>query len=278
MAGVGKKGDIYMVFDSNEKLHAIGKMEDVDIFGPNIITDPIDIQDANKRKTVKSKFAAKLDKEFEVEGSVIVKLEKGGSFLYIPGFVEKIEQAPSAGTPGKYTIGIARDSRITEVNEENIAKNVPLGINEEGWFFSDTVLGSLLDGNQSISYTDYANKAGEIITKVDGARKITATALAKSDPTKPEDSYTIDPINLAGNDITEVKMKSVVPFIYNTPADAGVLSDPAKNHVVMTTDASQIIFGGKKSRKQKTRKNTMPLQFATGAKRAYLKRRKSSRK
>jgi hypothetical protein len=62
-------------------------------------------------------------------------------------------------------------------------------------------------------------------------------------------------------------MKSVVPLSFNTADGSGKIAL-----------SRATVFGGKKSRKQKTRKNTMPLQFAPGAKRSYLKRRKSSRK
>jgi len=268
-------GDIYMVFKQDDltKLKAMGKMESNNTIGASVNDIEVDTNDVGQKNMLKSKFAAKLDKEFKVTDSVIVKLEKDDSFLYIPGFVVEVVAAAAAAAP-TYNIGVAKDSTITAVKEENIAKNVPLTVDQEGWFFSDTVLSSLLDGTQTITYTDYAKKAEDIITKVDGARKIKVDNTTKIGS---DDAYEINPaIVLAGKDITQVKMKSVVPLIYNTPsADVG---DPTKNHVVMTADSSKIIFGGKKSRKQKTRKNTMPLQFAPGAKRAYLKRRKSSRK
>lgn len=276
-----EKGDIYMVFDKDiatPTLKAMGTMASVNDMGLNIITAAVDPSDPKNNKAITEKFAANFDKIFAPNESVIVKLENGGEFLYIPGFVESVVP----GAPATYTIGVAKDREITGVEEKNIAKNVPLtdaAGNNEGWFFSDTVLGSLLESTQTITYNNYNTKIKDIIASKDGARKIKAIRLFNSDSSKPDnDSYEIDTIKLGEKNITQVKMKSVVPFIYNTPADASVVGDPAKNHVVMTADPSKIIFGGKKSRKQKTRKNTMPLQFAPGAKRAYLKRRKSSRK
>jgi hypothetical protein len=274
---MSEAGDIYMVFkpDDPTKLKAMGKMKSNDTIGASVNDIEVDTNDVGQKNMLKSKFAAKLDKEFNVTDSVIVKLEKGGSFLYIPGFVVEVVAAAAAAAAPTYNIGVAKDSTITAVKEENIAKNVPLTAGQEGWFFSDTVLGSLLDGTQTITYEKYAIKAEDIITKVNGARKIKVENTIKIGS---DDAYEINPaIVLDAKDITQVKMKSVVPFIYNTPALPAVLSDPAVNHVVMTEKVNTI-FGGKKSRKQKTRKNTMPLQFAPGAKRAYLKRRKSSRK
>ena len=64
-----------------------------------------------------------------------------------------------------------------------------------------------------------------------------------------------------------VKPKSVVPYLFNKENAGNVEASDTKT-----------VFGGKKTYTKKTRKNTMPLQFAPGAKRAYLKRRKSSRK
>jgi len=271
-------GDIYMVFDkdiSTPTLKAMGKMDTTDKIGTPIDGISGTIPDI-KRKPIQllATLSANIDKVFKVNESVIVKLEDGGGteFLYIPGFV--VGPVPAPGPGAKYNIGLAKDREITGVEEKNIARNVPLKVGEAGWFFSDVVLGNIVKGNgdnKKMTYANYVAQVAEIISSVNGARKIEAIAV------DPGNSYTIRPITLDGNPINQVKMKSVVPLIYNTSANASVVANPALNHVVMTVNANKI-FGGKKSRKQKTRKNTMPLQFAPGAKRSYLKRRKSSRK
>ena len=276
---MAEKGDIYMVFDKaigTKTLKAIGTMETTDKIGTPIVGISGTIPDI-KHKPIQllATLSANIDKVFKVNESVIVKLDDGGGteFLYIPGFVVAVVPDPAGGSP-TYNIGLAKNSTIIGVKEKNIARNVQLAAGDEGWFFSDTVLVSLLGPSQEITYDNYVRQVADIISDPNGARKIKATAVNLG-----SESYTIAQITLDRKPITQVKMKSVVPLIYNTPNDDNaVLANPAVNHVVMTADLSKIIFGGKKSRKQKTRKNTMPLQFAPGAKRSYLKRRKSSRK
>ena len=285
-----KNGDIYLIFDKEnpDLLKAMGKMNDA-----KQMADPIKevSGEVNKIKTnqkLKQRISSNLNRKFETGYSVIVKLQHNSNFLYIPGFVVGIQMGTGQNGSNLYKIGVAKDKTITGVQQNQIARNDALEpanpLNNEGWFFSDVVLGSLLDGNNTeLEYQQYAEKMEEIIRNTDGVRKITVQSLTSSPdakkkasetspPTSPDqDSYQLtDKITLNNNEIEQVKMKSVVPLIFN----AAELADPEK----IVPSSATTVFGGKKSRKQNTRKNTMPLQFAPGAKRSYLKRRKSSRK
>jgi len=254
-------GDIYMVFDKTEPtiLKAMGKMTDNNTIGASVNDNEVDTKIQVEKDMLKSKFAAKSSGQLNNGDSVIVKLAHDGKFLYIPGFVVDTNR-----DAGPYKIGVAPGRTIINVLEENIVKNRKLEIDEKGWFFSDIVLGQVVKGeatdNKELGYDEYVKGIDKIIL---GSALIDITA-------DNGDTYTHIEFKLQnGNDIAEntVKPKSVVPYIFNTE-NAGKLA----------VSTVKTVFGGKKSRKQKTRKNTMPLQFAPGAKRAYLKRRKSSRK
>ena len=266
-----------MVFDKDIKkqaLKAMGTMKNA-----NEIGTPIDSISGNTKAFSPiqlTTLSANIDKVFAKDESVIVKLKDADKILYIPGFVVE------GGGAAPYTIGLAKDITITGVDEQNIAKNIQLddADNNEGWFFSDAVLGSFAGAGNSTTYGEYIKKIEDITTHANSVRKIKVSSLASSPdaikkasettpPTSPDkDSYELTAvITLNGKNITQVKMKSVVPLSFNKE-DGGEIA----------ISLATTVFGGKKSRKQKTRKNTMPLQFAPGAKRSYLKRRKSSRK
>jgi hypothetical protein len=283
-------GDIYLIFDKENpgKLKAMGKMKDAKQMAEPVKEVSGEVATIKADPKIKQRISSNLNRKFEKGYSVIVKLEHDNKFLYIPGFVVDIEVAGDGSM--RYKIGVAKDKTITGVQQNQIARNdalepanPPNPPNNEGWFFSDVVLGSLLDGNNTeLDYKAYAAKMDDIITNANGVRKITVQSLTsspdaikKASETSPattadQDSYQLtDPIELNNNEIEKVKMKSVVPLSFNAADVSGEKIAPS---------SATTVFGGKKSRKQNTRKNTMPLQFAPGAKRSYLKRRKSSRK
>jgi hypothetical protein len=200
-------GDIYMVFDikNPKNLKAIGRMENANSIGPSVDSGDID---TIKDEPNLQKLSANIDKVFEVNDSVIVKLVKiANEILYIPGFVVEVVPAVAASEAPTYNIGLAKDRTIIGVEEKNIARNIPLKEplpasavpGEEGWFFSDTVLLSLLGPNQEITYAAYAAKASDITTNPNGVRKIKVKSLKMSDASVGEnDSYELtDPIDLA---------------------------------------------------------------------------------
>jgi hypothetical protein len=254
------EGDIYLIFDKNDKtmLKAMGTMTDSSNFGNSINDTVVNTSVDDEKKILKEKFSAKTASEFNNDDSVIVKLEDNGKIIYIPGFV-----VDTNGGSGPFKIGVESGRTITNVPKENIVKNRKLESGEKGWFFSDVVLGQVVKGktdNKELDYTEYKKGIPAIIV---GSGLIEITG-------ENGDKYTHTGFKLTNsNDIAEntAKFKSVVPHLFNKE-NAGKLE----------SSDSKTVFGGKKTNTKKTRKNTMPLQFAPGAKRAYLKRRKSSRK
>jgi hypothetical protein len=257
-----QKDDIYLVFDkdNNRTLKAMGKMHDNTTIGERVNDVVVDTRNKDEKEVLIEKFAANTSSVFNIEESVVVKLEDGGNFLYIPGFVVDVDSSA-----GLYKIGVETGRTITAVPKENIRHNRKLKSGEKGWFFSDIILGQVVKnkGDQKeMNYDTYRKGIPAIIT---GSGIIDITG-------ENGDKYTHNTFKIKnGKDIppNTVKFKSVVPLRFN--AAHGVSGE-------LTPSPAITVFGGKKSRKQKTRKNTMPLQFAPGAKRSYLKRRKSSRK
>ena len=267
-ATVGDTGDIYMIFNKDDLKHikSIGTLSaELNDTSIGSISD-VNKLDEPEVKIIQEKLFNSIKKSTPIKpnDSVIVKLQNSipDNFLYIPGVVTV------AGAT--YTINIGEGTTITNVDARNITKNRQLKDNETGWFFSDSVLASFIkDGKVNVTsmpYNEYADKIDAIRAKSDTYRLIENK---KATTVGTDVVYEINTIDLGSKDITEVKAKSVVPYFYNQKAD---LQDKIEQ-----IDTA-IVFGGKKSKKPKTRKNTMPLQYAPGAKRAYLKRRKSSRK
>jgi len=254
------EGDIYLIFDKNDtqKLKAMGTMADSSNFGNSINDTVVNTSVDDEKKNLKEKFAAKSSSNFNNDDSVIVKLEDNGKNLYIPGFV-----IGTNGGSGPFKIGVEPGRTITNVPKENIVKNRKLEIGEKGWFFSDVVLGQIVKGKNDNKELDYAEYKKGIPTIIVGSGLIEITG-------EQDDKYKHVQFSLInGNSINPdtAKFKSVVPYLFNKENAGKVEASDTKT-----------VFGGKKTYTKKTRKNTMPLQFAPGAKRAYLKRRKSSRK
>lgn len=254
------EGDIYLIFDKNDKtkLKAMGTMTDSSNFGDSINDTVVDTTADDEKKILREKFTAKASIEINNDDSVIVKLEDNGKIIYIPGFVVDTNSGS-----GPYKIGVEPGRTITNVPKENIVKNRKLESGEKGWFFSDVVLGQVVKGktdNKELDYTEYKKGLQAIIV---GSGIVNITGFDGDKYKHAEFAL------LNGNIIKEdaAKFKSVVPYLFNK-----------ENAGKVEASDSKTVFGGKKPNAKKTRKNTMPLQFAPGAKRAYLKRRKSSRK
>jgi len=254
------EGDIYLIFDKNDKqkLKAMGTMADSSNFGNSINDTVVNTSVDDEKKTLKEKFATKTSSDFNNDDSVIVKLEDSEKYLYIPGFV-----VDTNGGSGPFKIGVESGRTITNVPKENIVKNRKLEIGEKGWFFSDVVLGQIVKGKNDNKELDYAEYKKGIPAIKSGSGIINITGI-------DGDKYKHLEFSLLNRNIIKedtAKFKSVVPYLFNK-----------ENAGNIESSASKTVFGGKKTNTKKTRKNTMPLQFAPGAKRAYLKRRKSSRK
>jgi hypothetical protein len=251
-----EENNIVMTFNESGELTGVGKSTGNAKVGiqTKIIDNPLILTDENKPKLIEQ-LKLKNKEKYEVNDAVIVKLVGNNNILYIPGFI--------VSGAGPYIVGVDKERTIINVDAKNIVLNRKLASGEQGWFFSDVVLGEVVkDGGDTkeLNYDTYVERIDKIIP---GSALITITG-------ETSDKYTHMAFNLINNnDISEntAKFKSVVPYLFNK-----------EENEKLAVSESKTVFGGKKSRKQKTRKNTMPLQFAPGAKRAYLKRRKSSRK
>lgn len=285
------KGNILMTFNIEGKLLGLGKAVNASTpitvekaFTGELDLASIDPNDKYKKTVAKALLSTSFKEEYKKDDGVIVKL-KGGTdvYLYIPGIIES-DVNPLAVSAN---VIVGDGKKIIDVPLTNICSNYKLKENESGFFFSDFALGTILGGKKhSEIEDDHLNQ----IIKEDNYKKITITPpsaggdIIKTDAGKEyyisHNSFTVGTGSMQKTIGTNdnVSTKSVVPMGFNMVDDIGnpesiVLTKPDDINVNKT-----VVFGGKQSKKQKTRKNTMPLQFAPGAKRAYLKRRKSSRK
>ena len=285
-----KKGNIVMTFNTEGKLLGLGKVN-VDTT-PSVqvekaLTGEINLgvtasdQDKYKKTLAKALLSTSFKETYNKDEGVIVKLKAKSvdEYLYIPGII-----AANVDSGGKADVIVGDGKTMTEVPLENIRSNYKLKENESGFFFSDTELANTLGGKTYSNITDDDLKT---IIKEDNYKKFSIPSLGASIITKDvatnkeyyirHNAFTIGSTKktIGAND--RVSTKSVVPMGFNMVND---IENP--NFIELTTDSNineqNVVFGGKQSKKQKTRKNTMPLQYAPGAKRAYLKRRKSSRK
>jgi hypothetical protein len=270
--------NIVMTFNTDGKLLGLGKtnagLAPVNVPVQKSMTDVIDLgnsatpTDIYKKTVAKALLSTDFKTGYTKNDSVIVKLKDSASdsFLYIPGTIE--QDVPVGGANATVIAGDGK--RITKVPLTNICTNYKLKEDETGFFFSDSVIGGVL--RQDV---EFGSITGEQLNGIiQGTGKITVSA-----GINPE-RYNHTAFKLKnGTDIqlNMAKQKSVVPMGFNNVND---IENPTEITLTLPNEITNntVVFGGKKSKKQKTRKNTMPLQFAPGAKRAYLKRRKSSRK
>lgn len=267
-----KPENIVMIFNKDGKLLGLGKTNAgvpvIDVPVQKSMTGEIDLGNEYKKTVAKALLSTDFKTQYKKNDSVIVKLQVGAEkILYIPGIIE--DNVLSSANDATVIVGEGGNLKITEVPFANICSNFKLKENETGFFFSDRVIKDVLKNDTVFGSITDANLNGII----KGTGKITVTSING-------EKYNHDEITLINTekiDSNTAKQKNVVPMGFNNVND---LANPSQ--ITLTTPDeitnNTVVFGGKKSKKQKTRKNTMPLQFAPGAKRAYLKRRKSSRK
>ena len=264
-----KENDIIMTFNSNGELLGLGKStsDSEVVVQKKFNTSPIDINDAAKKQAAKLFLSTEFKKEYSNEDGVIVKLKGGDKYLYVPGTIVDVPEGAAAST--EYTVLVAAGRKIAKVPLANISTNFALKNGESGVFFSDTVISNILKPD-----TDYTSiSEADLNGIIQGTGKITLTADLGSDPTYKHNEVKL--VNSNTISTNTIKPKSVVPLGFNMVENAGSADEKIKLTEEANVVSNSVVFGGKKS---KTRKNTMPLQFAPGAKRAYLKRRKSIRK
>jgi hypothetical protein len=271
--------NIVMTFNKDGKLLGLGKTNAgsivINVPVQKSITGEIDLGnsatnvDKYKKTVAKALLSTDFKTEYKKDDSVIVKLKNStsDSFLYIPG---TIEQDVPAGADATVSVGEGGHIKITDVPLANICSNFKLKENETGFFFSDRVIRDVLK-NATVAF-------GSITTAnlndiIQGTGKITVLSVNG----ERYDHAAFKLMNGKDIQLNMAKQKSVVPMGFNNVND---INNPEEILLTLPNEITNntVVFGGKKSKKQKTRKNTMPLQFAPGAKRAYLKRRKSSRK
>jgi hypothetical protein len=272
--------NIVMTFNKDGKLLGLGKtnvgVPVIDVPVQKSITGEIDLgnsadADNKYKKTVaKALLSTDFKTKYIKNDSVIVKLQVVASgsenFLYIPGIIADDTSSANANV----IVGEGGNIQITDVPLINICSNFKLKENETGFFFSDRVIKDVLK-NATVAFGSITE--AQLNGIIQGTGKTNVTGING-------EKYNHDEITLINDekiDSNTAKQKNVVPMGFNNVND---LANPSQ--ITLTTSDkitdNTVVFGGKKSKKQKTRKNTMPLQFAPGAKRAYLKRRKSSRK
>jgi hypothetical protein len=274
--------NIVMTFNKDGKLLGLGKtnagVRVIDVPVQKSITGEINLDNSadavNKyKKTVaKALLSTDFKTEYKKDEGVIVKLQVGApgseKFLYIPGIIA--DDTSSANANANVIVGEGGKIQITDVPLINICSNFKLKENETGFFFSDRVIKDVLK-NATVAFGSITD--AQLNDIIQGTGKTNVTGINGEKYNHNE----ITLINTNKIDSNTAKQKNVVPMGFNNVNDLANPSEIRLTIVNQITD-NTVVFGGKKSKKQKTRKNTMPLQFAPGAKRAYLKRRKSSRK
>ena len=258
-----QKGDIVMTFNPDNSVKGIG-IANVDASVELEKKIEVDIKDKAGQDKAKLLLNSSSKDKYNDGQVVIVKLNVNSKtdYLYIPGTILKEEEVSGNKV---YDVLIAPDRTITKVPIANIRLNYQLKENEEGIYFSDiTIQKEITD-----KITDFSAITDDFLEKImGGSGKITVNTVVDTKYTHTGNIKLQNATEIP--EATEVGYKNVVPLGFNRMDG---------DNVVLTADASpDKIFGGKKTNTKKTRKNTMPLQFAPGAKRAYLKRRKSLRK
>jgi hypothetical protein len=272
------KNDIYVIFDNEGKnLKAVGLMDDATTIKTNdFVTDAIPNEAAKKNKSLSYSLNSLISNtdELKVNDSVLVKVVFAGVAQYLPGKVIAINAGGDVNVELYAYKSDKRESSsnqitITEIPLSNIIKNIP--VNEKYSITARTTrfeVSYIMKTKDDVGITEtYSNfNAKSTFSTFDKVITIN-DAPGSSNVLEQLKFITIPILTADGTDYliqgTGVAQNERIPYYYT---------------VVNTfTDSGHVVRGGKKS-KNKTRKNTMPLQFAPGAKRAYLKRRKSSRK
>jgi hypothetical protein len=287
MAAVSKD-DVYVILDKEGKnLKAVGLMSNNTTINPNkFVATAMSIEQAKKNKSLSYSLKSLISTtELKKDDNVLVKVEFVGVATpeYLPGKVSVINVG---GDVNVELYAYKNDKRepsakkftITAIPLSNIIKNIQ--VNEEYSSTTTTekfkvsyIVKDKDDADIIVIHTDF-NANSTVITAP--VKEITINDAHGSSNIIEKLKFIDKPILTADGTDYLIKgtgglMKSNerIPYYYTV---VNTFTDPKDSSKPIT-----VVRGGKKS-KDKTRKNTMPLQFAPGAKRSYLKRRKSSRK
>jgi len=289
---VVEENDIYVIFDKKgENLKAVGLMSSDTEIKPNDFVKPAPpIKNADAKKSpllnysLNSLISISNTDALEENDYVLVKVVVSHAVKYLPGKVSArvgADYVVDLYTYEDNTLKKPSTELITiqEVPRDKIHKNIP--VNDPPTYTGDsakfnvsciyrdnkTKIVITLDNFQTHSIVNADDKI-EIKNAGGGGTlselTIVSTPILGSAGTGNKTEYLIQGTNYLRN--VRILYYYTVVDNFTDPKDP---NDSTKNITV--------VRGGKKS-KDKTRKNTMPLQFAPGAKRSYLKRRKSSRK
>jgi hypothetical protein len=283
MASIIEPNDIYVIFDKKgQNLKGVGLMDSATTITENsFLKAPITNDEAKKSKFLNYSLNSLISNAIAlaVNDPVLVKVEKDGITKYLPGKVSAIVAPNDVNVElyaCKHNTRELSDNliKITEIPSSNIIKNIQVNeqysigtVNkkfEVSYMVKTTDTASITE-----TYTDFINKiivSDEVITINGVGMSVIETLTFTTIPILTSDGtdYLIK-----GTGIAVIGKNDRIPYYY-TVVDK--FTDPKDSNKTIP-----VVRGGKKS-KDKTRKNTMPLQFAPGAKRSYLKRRKSSRK
>jgi hypothetical protein len=289
---VVEENDIYVIFDKKgENLKAVGLMNtDIEIKQNDFVKPAPPIKNADAKKSpllnysLNSLISISNRDALEENDYVLVKVELSGAVKYLPGKVSARVGADYVVDLYTYADSTLKNQStelitIQEVHRDKIHKNIP--VNDPPTYTGDSAKFNVLciyrDNNTPIVIKYDVFVANSIVNVADqnqidiknaggdlGHLTFVSKPILGSAGTGNKTEYLIQGTNYVRN--LRILYYYTVVDNFTDPKDP---NDSTKNITV--------VRGGKKS-KDKTRKNTMPLQFAPGAKRSYLKRRKSSRK
>ena len=267
MAATVEKGDIYVIFDKNvQNLKAVGLMDNASTIIKNeLVNRNLKKEDAKADRVLKYKVSTLVESSkngFNVGDAVLVEHFYNSIKTFVPGKIESIDSGKGEAIVVLYK-GIydkkefksdsSNEIKITEIPFAKLKKNIP--VEDDSW------------------------GKGTRITHIFKVSYLTSS----SSSTTPHKDFIANELSNIGITINDLDILSVEKsgdkfnYLIQRTGYSTNIRIPYEYAVVKSIGNIEVKYGGKNS-KGKTRKNTMPLQYAPGAKRAYLKRRKSSRK